>query len=69
MNVYKIIEMILFININIVNIILATFIFGQGDDYSIFVTEGALYEYKNGKKNRMHYAGDGSGNPLLVLRK
>ena len=25
--------------------------------------------YKNGKKNRMHYAGDGSGNPLLVLRK
>ncbi len=35
---------------NIVNIILATFIFGQGDDYSIFVTEGALYEYKNGKK-------------------
>ena len=26
-------------------------------------------EYKNGKKNRMHYAGDGSGNPMLVLRK
>ena len=26
-------------------------------------------EYKNGKKNRMHYAGDGSGNPLLMLRK
>ncbi len=30
---------------NIVNIILATFIFGQGDDYTIFMTEGACYEY------------------------
>lgn len=30
---------------NLVNVILATFIFGQGDDYSIFVTEGLLYEY------------------------
>ncbi len=30
---------------NIVNIILATFIFGQGDDYTIFMTEGASYEY------------------------
>ena len=28
------------IQFNIVNIILATFIFGQGDDYSIFITEG-----------------------------
>ena len=30
---------------NIVNIILATFIFGQGDDYTIFMTEGCCYEY------------------------
>ena len=30
---------------NIVNIILATFIFGQGDDYTIFMTEGCQYEY------------------------
>lgn len=30
---------------NIVNIILATFIFGQGDDYTIFVTEGLMHEY------------------------
>lgn len=30
---------------NIVNIILATFIFGQGDDYTIFMTEGLIYEY------------------------
>ena len=35
---------------NIVNIILATFIFGQGDDYTIFVTEGVMYEYTYGKK-------------------
>lgn len=35
---------------NIVNIILATFIFGQGDDYTIFVTEGVMYEYRTGKK-------------------
>ena len=35
---------------NIVNVILATFIFGQGDDYTIFITEGLLYERANGKK-------------------
>ena len=34
---------------NIVNIILATFIFGQGDDYTIFIMEGLLYEKKTGK--------------------
>ena len=38
------------IRFNIVNIILATFIFGMGDDYSIFVTEGLLYEHAYGKK-------------------
>ena len=35
---------------NIVNIILATFIFGQGDDYSIFITEGLMYERATGKR-------------------
>ncbi|GHU86037.1 hypothetical protein FACS1894153_2350 [Bacteroidia bacterium] len=30
------------IQFNIVNIILATFIFGQGDDYTIFITEGLI---------------------------
>lgn len=38
------------IQFNIVNIILATFIFGQGDDYTIFITEGLMYEYAYGKK-------------------
>ncbi len=40
---------VLGIEFNIVNIILATFIFGQGDDYTIFVTEGCQYEYARGK--------------------
>ncbi len=39
------IMVLLGIQFNIVNIILATFIFGQGDDYTIFMTEGAVYEY------------------------
>ena len=38
------------IHFNIVNIILATFIFGQGDDYTIFITEGCCYEYAYRKK-------------------
>jgi 1-acyl-sn-glycerol-3-phosphate acyltransferase len=41
---------ILGLKFNIVNIILATFIFGQGDDYTIFVTEGLIYEYTYRKK-------------------
>ncbi|MDE6296845.1 MAG: MMPL family transporter, partial [Muribaculaceae bacterium] len=38
------------ISFNIVNLILATFIFGQGDDYTIFMTEGLIYEYAYRKK-------------------
>ena len=38
------------LHFNIVNIILATFIFGQGDDYTIFITEGLMYEHACGKK-------------------
>lgn len=43
------------IHFNIVNIILATFIFGQGDDYTIFVTEGLMYEYAHNKKRLDSY--------------
>ena len=43
------------IRFNIVNIILATFIFGQGDDYTIFITEGLVYEYAYGKKRLATY--------------
>lgn len=38
------------IKFNIVNVILATFIFGQGDDYTIFMTEGLSYEYAYRRK-------------------
>lgn len=43
------------IHFNIVNIILATFIFGQGDDYTIFMTEGASFEYAYRKKMLASY--------------
>lgn len=35
---------------NIVNIILSTFIFGLGDDFSIFIMDGLQQEYRTGKK-------------------
>ena len=35
---------------NIVNIIICTFIFGLGIDYSIFITKGLLHEYKYGER-------------------
>ncbi|MGN0186566.1 MAG: 1-acyl-sn-glycerol-3-phosphate acyltransferase [Paludibacteraceae bacterium] len=38
------------IEFNIVNIILSTFIFGIGDDFSIFVLDGLCSEYRMGKK-------------------
>lgn len=38
---------ILGIEFNIVNIILSTFIFGIGDDFSIFIMDGLLIEYRS----------------------
>ncbi|RMA65717.1 1-acyl-sn-glycerol-3-phosphate acyltransferase [Ulvibacter antarcticus] len=38
------------IHFNIFNIIISTFIFGLGIDYSIFVTNGMLKEYQTGEK-------------------
>lgn len=35
---------------NIVNIILSTFIFGLGDDFSIFIMDGLQHEYRTGKR-------------------
>jgi 1-acyl-sn-glycerol-3-phosphate acyltransferase len=43
------------IQFNIVSIIIATFIFGLGDDYSIFIVDGLLQEYKTGKKMLSSY--------------
>ena len=36
---------------NIFNIIISTFIFGLGIDYSIFITNGLVHEYKTGEKS------------------
>ena len=36
---------------NIINIIISALIFGLGDDYSLFIMDGLLQEYKTGKKN------------------
>lgn len=41
---------ILNIPFNIVSIILSTFIFGLGDDFSIFIMDGLQQEYRTGKK-------------------
>ncbi|MCB9252452.1 MAG: MMPL family transporter [Flavobacteriales bacterium] len=41
---------VLGIKFNILNIIISTFIFGLGDDYSIFILDGLLTEYSVGKK-------------------
>ena len=39
------------IQFNIINIIISALIFGLGDDYSLFIMDGLLQEYKKGKKN------------------
>jgi len=38
------------ISFNVVNVILATFIFGLGDDYSIFIIEGLMKDYSQKTK-------------------
>lgn len=42
---------ILDIRFNIINIIISALIFGLGDDYSLYIMDGLLQEYKTGKKN------------------
>lgn len=36
---------------NFVNIVITTFIFGLGDDFSIFITDGMIQEHKTGKES------------------
>ncbi|HRQ50003.1 MAG TPA: glycerol acyltransferase, partial [Agriterribacter sp.] len=43
------------IKFNIINIIVSTLIFGLGDDYSIFIMDGLLQEYKTGKKKSFFF--------------
>ncbi|MDR1416432.1 MAG: 1-acyl-sn-glycerol-3-phosphate acyltransferase [Prevotellaceae bacterium] len=52
---------------NIVNIILATFIFGQGDDYTIFMTEGLMYEYAYRRKMLTSYKNSIVLSSLVML--
>ena len=40
---------ILGIEFNIINIILSTFIFGIGDDFSIFIMDGLQNKYRTGR--------------------
>lgn len=55
------------IRFNIVNIILATFIFGQGDDYTIFITEGLVYEHAYGRKLLASYKSSIVISALIML--
>ncbi len=43
------------IKFNMINIIISSFIFGLGDDYSIFLSGGYLQEYKYGVRNTVTY--------------
>lgn len=40
---------------NIINIIISALIFGLGDDYSLFIMDGLVNEYRTGKKNLSSY--------------
>lgn len=55
------------IKFNIVNIILATFIFGQGDDYTIFMTEGCQHEYTYRKPILSSYKNSILQSALIML--
>ena len=55
------------IRFNIVNIILATFIFGQGDDYTIFMTEGLIYEYTYQRKILFSYKNSVALSALIMF--
>ncbi|MDR0893704.1 MAG: 1-acyl-sn-glycerol-3-phosphate acyltransferase [Prevotellaceae bacterium] len=55
------------IQFNIVNIILATFIFGQGDDYTIFMTDGLMYEYTYRKKLLASYKNSVALSALIMF--
>lgn len=58
---------ILGIKFNIVNIILATFIFGQGDDYTIFMTEGCQHEYAYRRPILQSYKGSILQSALIMF--
>ncbi len=52
---------------NFVNVVFATFIFGLGDDFSIFMTDGLLQRYKYGENNLSSYKSAISLSGVTVL--
>jgi len=55
------------VQFNIVNIILATFIFGQGDDYTIFITDGLINEHATGRKLLRSYKSTVALSALIMF--
>ena len=52
---------------NMINIVISTFVFGIGVDYSIFVMEGLLQEARTGRTDRLEYHKDAIFFSALVL--
>ncbi len=61
------ITVLLGVKFNFVNVVFATFIFGLGDDFSIFMTDGLLQRYKQGKNKLASYTSAISLSGLTVL--
>ncbi len=55
------------IQFNIINIILAAFVFGQGDDYTIFMVEGLDYERRTGKSILPQFRSEVLLSALILL--
>lgn len=61
------ITVLLDIKFNFVNVIFATFIFGLGDDFSIFMTDGLLQRYRLSRNKLTSYSSAISLSGLTVL--
>lgn len=55
------------VKFNFINVVFATFIFGLGDDFSIFMTDGLLQRYRQGKNKLSSYTSAISLSGLTVL--
>lgn len=61
------ITVLLDVKFNFVNVVFATFIFGLGDDFSIFMTDGLLQRYRQGRNKLASYTSAISLSGLTVL--
>lgn len=55
------------IQFNIVSVILAAFIFGQGDDYTIFMVEGVMHEHETGSSILPQYRTEIVMSAIIML--